>query len=603
MDSDALFSAFLDGRRLTEDDRERLSRWVVSDPSAADRVVQTTIVHEWLADRMSFLQLLDDLSTLRDPGLKVDVTSALGRFIVASESVAATTTRPVVPRPVRRLPRASVAGGAAIAAAILAGFFVFRGGDDPSPAGANPPERVALSPPAEVPPTPPTARLVESIGAELAATGAVGGARPAAVGEAVGPGERVELVRGVAQWRSAAGHVLVAEAPAALRWLSPTRVELEAGRVVGRAAEGPDALVVTTATADVIDLGTEFGVAQEAGLTRVSVYDGEVELVAVDAKDSPSVRVPKGFRGGASAGGLGAEGVVPIRFDREFVRPDEVLARRRAAEGSAEAEADVRWFELQRVPGVLAYQGFDAQSEGAARTIGCAPWSIERGASSRWALDLGEAAAVWSRSIEPAPGDPAVLLLDTSPGSRVAAAGLIDDWGTIGRPGKEVWLSWLTRAPGPDASDSYAGLALLYGPKRVKNEPLFFGRPDGSRVTGLHRHFGPPIVPLRGAEGGPAGRWVARFRFGEAEGRVSVWLGVAPPDLATTPPQAEVAYPDMRFDRFGVGAGERAAPWRFDEVLLTDSAESLAAALAVLGRPSASSPPEGGVDGARGGEL
>jgi hypothetical protein len=118
----------------------------------------------------------------------------------------------------------------------------------------------------------------------------------------------------------------------------------------------------------------------------------------------------------------------------------------------------------------------------------------------------------------------------------------------------------------------------------VQNEPLFLGRPEGYRKAGLLRHGDSPYTGLKGGDSAE-GRWVARFAFGEPRGRVEVWRGVAPKLTESTPPHAERELADLRFDRLGVGSGADAAPWRFDEFLVTDNREALVEALAVLSAP------------------
>lgn len=604
MTPEELYSAFLDGRRLTDEERTRLSAWVDSDPSAADRVIKTTLVHEWLAGRMSILHLLEDLSTLKDPDLKEDVSEALSRFALAIESVTSSDAKPAPSNTVRQ---GLLAGALALAACVLLALFTRQGPGNGDAAVKKPTLRApqaAVSSrekrpsPAPAPvveqPAPAAAPVVATLVESLDSGAGSGSPQSGALATA---GEKFVLDRGFVQWRTEEGHLLVVEAPASIAWQSASHVQLLRGKVVGKAAAGGAPLVVSTSTAEVVDLGTEFGVAQQEGRTFVAVYEGEIELTAAGGPDAGPIRVPQGFQGAANTQGLDAGGLTALRHEREFVRPDEIGLRRLAADGSIEAEAEVRWFELQRVAGLIAYQGFDESSDASHCTIGCAPRPLERGPRTRWAIDLNSPKAVWSRSIQPAPDEPVTLLFDVSSASRAALAELLDDWGTIGRAGAEVWLSWQMSPAEPDPSESYAGVAMLFGPERIRSEPLFIGRPDGERVPGLHPRDGAAItsleIPAKGAAQTPnacSGRWVVHIRFDNPSSQVRAWCGVDPAEVAARAPHADISVRDLRFDRFSLGSGLDGAPWRFDDILVASSSEALQQALEIVAREKVATP-------------
>jgi hypothetical protein len=420
----------------------------------------------------------------------------------------------------------------------------------------------------------------------------VGGAALASGGEARA-GDAFDLAEGLVEWTAAGGHTLVVEAPAAIEWLSPTKIRLARGKVVGRAATGEGPLVVSTATAEVIDLGTEFGVSHFGGETRVAVYDGLVELQPASNHGGVSRQVSKGFRDAADEGGLRPAGVLPLTHDRDFIRPDELEFRRLAAAGSAEAEEQVRWFELQRVEGLLGYQGFDGPSEGVARSRGFAPRPLELGPGTRWTPNIEPGAAGLSRSIQPAPGEPVLLMLDTSFSSPAASADLIDSMGTLGRPGADVWFSWSMHPSQRETGNGYAGVALLFGPERISSEPLFLGRPDGFGRPGLHPRDGQPITPLTFADGqtlpSKAQRWIVHVRFGAPTSLVQAWCGVSPEAIEATTPQAEMQVQQLRFDRFSLGSGDGCVGWQFDGFVVATSRDALVSALAIVSRPASSS--------------
>jgi len=96
-------------------------------------------------------------------------------------------------------------------------------------------------------------------------------------GARLNPG-RLILSSGVAQLTFSSGAVAVLEAPAEFELISAARAFLHSGRVVVRAENKSQGFIVDTARAEVLDLGTEFGVAVDpTGETLVQVYDGMIE--------------------------------------------------------------------------------------------------------------------------------------------------------------------------------------------------------------------------------------------------------------------------------------------------------------------------------------
>ncbi|HYG75548.1 MAG TPA: FecR domain-containing protein, partial [Planctomycetota bacterium] len=96
-------------------------------------------------------------------------------------------------------------------------------------------------------------------------------------GSKLQPG-RLVLTAGVAQLTFSSGAVALLEAPADLELIGSSRAYLHAGRVVVRAEDKSQGFVVDTARAEVLDLGTEFGVGvSPSGETLVQVFDGVVE--------------------------------------------------------------------------------------------------------------------------------------------------------------------------------------------------------------------------------------------------------------------------------------------------------------------------------------
>jgi hypothetical protein len=97
------------------------------------------------------------------------------------------------------------------------------------------------------------------------------------------PAGPLQLESGVAEFVFADGATAVVEGPAVFEPLSRDRLSITSGRVVGRCPTKQARLTIVTPSAEVIDLGTEFGVAVgDDRNTQVAVIQGEVELVAAE---------------------------------------------------------------------------------------------------------------------------------------------------------------------------------------------------------------------------------------------------------------------------------------------------------------------------------
>jgi len=91
----------------------------------------------------------------------------------------------------------------------------------------------------------------------------------------------LRLEAGAAEFAFSGGATAVIEGPAVFEVVAADRLLLRAGRVIGRCAKDAAKLTIVTPTAQVTDLGTEFGVAVDADRqTRVAVIRGAVQLVA-----------------------------------------------------------------------------------------------------------------------------------------------------------------------------------------------------------------------------------------------------------------------------------------------------------------------------------
>ena len=102
--------------------------------------------------------------------------------------------------------------------------------------------------------------------------------KPLRRGDAV-PLGTVKLDQGKAKFKLANGVMLTIEAPVECDLRSSAETYLQRGRLVARVPRQATGFTVGTATATLVDLGTEFAVeADEHGATEVRVIDGKVEL-------------------------------------------------------------------------------------------------------------------------------------------------------------------------------------------------------------------------------------------------------------------------------------------------------------------------------------
>lgn len=102
------------------------------------------------------------------------------------------------------------------------------------------------------------------------------------VGDRLGA-ETIHLKSGLVRLVFDDGVEVTLEGPAEFGLIKPGKTRLTTGLLTATVPEGAEGFRVETPTAEVIDLGTSFGVdLREAGYSRVSVFDGEVAVAASD---------------------------------------------------------------------------------------------------------------------------------------------------------------------------------------------------------------------------------------------------------------------------------------------------------------------------------
>lgn len=132
-------------------------------------------------------------------------------------------------------------------------------------------------------------------------------------------GRKLELLSGWARIQFAEGAMVILHGPCEFMPTGPNSAVLTRGRITGLAEDGNFHL--KTPSAQVVDLGTEFGVAvDDAASTDVIVFEGEV---SVSPNDQKKKRVDAVFLDGGATVHISADGELAtgIHLDRnEFLR-------------------------------------------------------------------------------------------------------------------------------------------------------------------------------------------------------------------------------------------------------------------------------------------
>lgn len=100
------------------------------------------------------------------------------------------------------------------------------------------------------------------------------------------PGDKLNVVAGLVEIEFFSGAKIILHGPSVFTPTGPMAGRLESGRLTGEVSNGNFRLV--TPTAEVIDLGTEFGVVADATVgTDVVVFNGRVQVVSKPDKSGP----------------------------------------------------------------------------------------------------------------------------------------------------------------------------------------------------------------------------------------------------------------------------------------------------------------------------
>lgn len=587
-----LLNAYLDGKTLTDEECACLSEWVVSDPANAQKVVEIGFLHEHLDDLLSIPRLLEELATSNSEANKKD----LGELLDQVENLAP-AARPgnfdPSPRTASRWLPLAVAASLLVLVGSGLGVGYWLNDVVHHAAKETPPADAEVAPPTAAPEHPAVvATLTHTVNSRWSLPS------PAARGGHLWQGDKIELTEGLVAFTTSAGADVLIQAPSVAVVLGPNRLELLSGKVTVRAEDLPNGFIVDTPTAQVVDLGTEFGVQVDAkAATYVAVYEGEVSLQSVQ-QDSTGAASTKSITAGR-VGHVSSEGqinwlVETLPHNREFVRFDEIAAIGRAQQGSSEAEQQVCYYELQRVPGLLGFHGFDVPSEGADFTVAFRHEPVRSRHTLSYERDIIDGRLYTSGSLSVAPDQSAYLALDTSADSPLARAGLLNEQGKVGRSATEMWLCWTTQAVAADSPGTHAGMSVMFGDERLVHEPVFVGVSEGEEGLALVTNVGSRVTrrlldrePVTWTVdklpvGDKPHLWLVRLSFGERADKVYVWCDVSPEQATTTPPHAAIDNANVMFDRLMLAVGDDAPSWRFDDFLIALNPEAISSGLRTI---------------------
>ena len=267
-DINTLINGYLDDE-LTEVEHRELNDWIKADSEHATRFAQAVMLH----DRLQW-----ELNSVAGEDSIVEPV-AVSDFAGPSRPASPVARRVVV---------------AALAASVLVALGLFYG----QSRRENPTvtRSVAQSPFATI------ANLVDvqwDNGAILRR------------GERIGT-RVIAIQSGVVRLRFDDGVEVTLQGPARYELVSPATTRLTAGLLTATVPPGAEGFRVETPTAEVIDLGTAFGVQlDEDGASHVSVFDGEVEVALPESGEKKMVGEGESVR--VQAG----QSIASVAFDAE----------------------------------------------------------------------------------------------------------------------------------------------------------------------------------------------------------------------------------------------------------------------------------------------
>jgi hypothetical protein len=187
---------------------------------------------------------------------------------------------------------------------------------------------------------------------------------PPAVGGSLAAGTELRIRRGLLRLTFRDGAEVVIQGPARFTPESQGRMTISTGRMTALVPPAAKGFTVRTPTAEVVDLGTEFGIDATGGAAapaEVVVFEGHVTLQPSAKKSGEPSRV---LSAGAAAtiDAAGTVTSVPVNA-AAYVRVAEIDAMERAARGSAYDRWIAYRYELARDRDCVAYYAFDQENK------------------------------------------------------------------------------------------------------------------------------------------------------------------------------------------------------------------------------------------------
>lgn len=107
----------------------------------------------------------------------------------------------------------------------------------------------------------------------------------------------IRLRSGIVRLAFDDGVEVTLQGPAEYDLLGPGKTRLTSGLLTANVPAGAEGFTVDTPSAEVVDLGTSFGIdIQEDGVERVSVFEGEVEVTLPDSTDKKLIKEGEAVR-------------------------------------------------------------------------------------------------------------------------------------------------------------------------------------------------------------------------------------------------------------------------------------------------------------------
>lgn len=331
-------------------------------------------------------------------------------------------------------------------------------------------------------------------------------------GSSLFPGQRIELAEGLAEITFEDGATLLLEGPATFTVDSSNKVALLAGRLAAVVPQRAEGFHVRTASLDVFDVGTEFGlVAQESGAAEVHVFNG---LVKADVLDNSGRALRRLELNAAEAARINPLSTTVVEFpanDAGFVRNISPTAG--PHDGLLADEA----FRYPEGP-------LEAQNGG----FGWAgPWFTTSADDEDAGPDSNRVTpgSLAVQGIVPV-GNRAILIgnrnrirrqLATSVGGVFDSEGLVenqDEIRLVGRDGKNVYLSFVQRIS--KVNDGFYGLELHRGDGNGNRVLCIGNGADGAGygATSNVNVYGAKNLPSLGVESDEPNFFVVKIAFG-----------------------------------------------------------------------------------------